>query len=67
MSRGSTGAANRDVIEAAWAERPDGVPSFGRGADADGVVRVRQLIHVTVWRVRPAALEPVGHRAEAPA
>jgi SAM-dependent methyltransferase len=55
LSRGSTGVANREVIEAAWAERPDGVPSFGRGVDADGVVRVRQLLHITVWQVFPAA------------
>jgi SAM-dependent methyltransferase len=55
LSRGSTGVANRDVIEAAWAERPDGAPSFGRGPDADGVVRVRQLIHITLWHVPSAA------------
>jgi SAM-dependent methyltransferase len=55
VRRGSTGEANRALIEAVFAERPAGTPTFGRVPGADGVEKVRQLIHITVWRVRPAA------------
>ena len=53
--RGSSGAANRELIETAFAERPDGTPTFGRVPGADGVERLRMLLHITLWQVRPAA------------
>ena len=46
IARGTTGSANRALIDAALAERPDGTPTFGPTADG----QLRMLIHITVWR-----------------
>jgi SAM-dependent methyltransferase len=55
IARGSTGPANRALIDLAMAERPEGTPTFSLAPAGDGPRQLRMVIHIMVWQVRPGA------------